>query len=39
VVPEDVNAGLRVLLDYFDPPRPAPRERHLRLVGEDNEGC
>jgi hypothetical protein len=33
---EDVNAGLRVLLD---PPRPAPREprdRHLRLV-ESND--
>jgi hypothetical protein len=31
-----VNAGLRVLLDYFDPPPPAPRERpgdEVRLTG------
>jgi hypothetical protein len=30
------NEALRVLLDYFDPPPPGPRERRLRLV-VDNE--
>jgi hypothetical protein len=30
------NEALRVLVDHFDPPPPAPRERHLRLV-VDNE--